>query len=87
MKKHTAHRQTLRNRHPIHWHGSMYLAIAAILLATVKSSSELTRALEQQVASTANSSLMSNIFQREAENPHLPVILTSGIRHASVGSR
>lgn len=76
-----------RHIHPIHWHSSMYLAIAAILLATLKSSGELTRALEHQVPATTTSSMMSSIFQREAENLHLPIILSSGIRHASVSSR
>lgn len=76
-----------RHLHPIHWHGSMYVAIAAILLATVKSGSELTRALEHQLPPSANSSMMSSIFQREAENLHLPVILSSGIRHATFSGK
>jgi hypothetical protein len=76
-----------RHIHPIHWHGSMYLAIAAILLATIKSSGDLTRALEHQVPVAATSSMMSSIFQREAENLHLPVILSSGIRHATLGGK
>jgi hypothetical protein len=83
MKKHKTH----RHRHPIHWHSSMYVAIAAILLATLKSSSELTRVLEHQLPATATSSMMSSIFQREAENLHLPVILSSGIRHASFSGK
>jgi hypothetical protein len=83
MKTH----KTLRHRHPIHWHGSMYVAIAAILLATLKTSSELTKCLEHQLPATAASSMMSSIFQREAENLHLPVILSSGVRHATMSSK
>jgi hypothetical protein len=78
MKTKTLHRHV----HPIHWHGSMYVAIAAILLATTKTSGELMRCLEQQVPATAASSMMTSVFQREAENLHLPVILSSGIRQA-----
>jgi hypothetical protein len=66
--------KTLRHRHPIRWHSSMYLAIAAILLATLKTSGELTRCLEHQLPATTASSMMSSTFQREAENLHLPVI-------------
>lgn len=73
--------------HPIHWHGSMYVAIAAILLATLKTSGELTRCLEHQVPAVTTTSMMSSIFQREAENLHLPVILSSGIRHATLSGK
>jgi hypothetical protein len=79
--------KTLRHRHPIHWHSSMYVAIAAILLATLKTSGELTKCLEHQLPATAASSMMSSIFQREAENLHMPVILNSGIRHATASSK
>ena len=76
-----------RHRHPIHWHGSMYLAIAAIVLATLKTSGELTRCLEHQLPAPAMSSVMNFTYQREAENLHLPVILSSGIRNATLSGK
>jgi hypothetical protein len=83
MKTKTLH----RHRHPIHWHGSMYVAIAAILLATTKTSGELMRSLEHHAPATSISALVSSTFQREAENLHLPVILSSGIRHATFSGK
>jgi hypothetical protein len=79
--------KTLRHRHPIHWHTSMYMAIAAILLATIKSGGEMSRSLEHHTPVAAISSIMSATVQREAENLHLPVILNSGIRHATFSGK
>lgn len=76
MKTKTLH----RNLHPVHWHGSMYVAIAAILLTSLKSSGEMLRALQAVPVHTA---VMSDIFMRDVENIHLPVILTAGVRHAT----
>lgn len=79
---------SVRHRHPIHWHGSMYLAIAAIVLATLKTSGELTRCLEHQLpVSSFTSSIVNFTYQREAENLHLPVILNSGIRNATLSGK
>jgi hypothetical protein len=77
MKTKTLHRQL----HPIHWHGSMYLAIAAILITAMKTSGEMLKTLQQgQVQANA----MSSIYLRDAENIHLPIILNNGGRHATV---
>lgn len=80
MKTKTLH----RHLHPVHWHGSMYVAIAAILLTSLKSSGEMIRALH---AVPVHASIMDNTFLRDAENIHLPVILNNGVRHATQSGR
>lgn len=62
-----------RNLHPIHWHGSMYVAIAAILLTSIKCSSEMLRALQ---AVPVHADTMSSIFLRSAENVHSPITIS-----------
>jgi hypothetical protein len=72
--------KTHRNLHPIHWHGSMLVAIAAILLTSVKTSGEMLKALQ---ALPIHADVMGSVFLRDAENIHLPVILASGVKHAT----
>ena len=73
-----------RHLHPIHWHGSMVVAIAALLITSVKCSSEMLRAL-QAVPTTAV--VTDNVFLRDAETGHTPIILNAGVRHATTGGR
>jgi hypothetical protein len=73
-----------RALHPVHWHVSMFVAIAAILLTTLKDSGEMIRALQM---APVNANFMTAVYQRNAENLHLPVILANGVRHATVGSK
>jgi hypothetical protein len=80
MKKKTLH----RHQHPIHWHGSMLVAIAALLLTSIKCSSEMIRALQAVPTPPA---AMDSLFLRDAETGHTPVILSVGIRHASASSK
>lgn len=80
MKAKTLHRHT----HPIHWHGSMFLAIAALLLTSVKCSGEMIRALQ---AVPTHAAVMDSVFLRDAETGHSPVILNIGTRQATLGSR
>lgn len=76
MKTKTMHRKL----HPIHWHSSMFVAIAALLITSLKSSSEMIRALQ---AVPIHVDLNTSVFLRDAENPHTPVILVMA-RRASV---
>jgi hypothetical protein len=80
MKTKTLH----RHLHPIHWHGSMYVAIVAILLTASKSSGELLRQLQQAPVETG---VMSSIFLRDAENIHMPVLLSAGLRNATLSGQ
>jgi hypothetical protein len=77
MKTKTLH----RHLHPIHWHGTMFLAIAAILLTSFKCSNEMLRALR---AVPVQAAVLDNIYMRDAETSHSPIILNIGTRHASV---
>jgi hypothetical protein len=79
MKKNTLHRQI----HPIHWHGSMFVAIVAILLTSVKCSSEMMRALH---AVPTPAPVMDSVFLRDAETGHTPIILEVG-RRATAGGK
>jgi len=82
--KHMKSKSLHRHLHPIHWHGSMYVAIAAILLTTVKCSGEMIKALH---AVPVHADVMNSVFMRDAENMHLAVILNSGVRHATNSGR
>lgn len=80
MKTKTLH----RHLHPIHWHGSMVVAIAALLLTSLKCSSEMLRAMQALPTSAA---AMDTVFLRDAETGHPPIILSVGIRHASASGK
>ena len=71
--------QLHRHQHPIHWHGSMIVAIAALLLTSVKCSSEMLRALQ---AMPIRVSTTDSIFLRDAETEHPPIILNTVLKHA-----
>ncbi len=73
-----------RHTHPIHWHGSMFVAIVAILLTSFKSSGEMLRALH---AVPVHADVMDSVFLRDAETGHSPIILTTGVRHATFGGK
>ncbi len=79
MKTKTLHRHT----HPIHWHGSMALAIAALLLTSFKCSDEMLRALR---AVPVHAAVMENVYMRDVETGHSPIILNIGTKHASISS-
>ncbi|MFA5004117.1 MAG: hypothetical protein WC498_02465 [Candidatus Saccharimonadales bacterium] len=72
-----------RQIHPIHWHGSMFVAIAALLITATKSSSDMLRFLNQ---TTAQANLLNSLYLRDAENIHLPVILVAS-RHTPVAGK
>jgi hypothetical protein len=80
MKKKTLHRHT----HPIHWHSSMFVAIVAILLTSFKSSGEMLRALH---AVPISSAVTDSLYMRDAETGHSPIILSSGMRHATLSGK
>ena len=73
-----------RHLHPIHWHGSMVVAIAAILLTSFKCSGEMLRALQ---ALPVNGAVLDNVYMRDAETGHNPIILNIGTRHATASSK
>lgn len=77
------HKKTIRRNmtHPLHWHTSMFVAIAAILLTSFKSSGEMLRALHGSVP--AHVAVMESIDLRDAETGHSPIILNVGVRHAT----
>lgn len=79
MKTKTLH----RHLHPIHWHGSMFVAVLAIVLTSFKSSSEMLRALQ---AVPVHADVMSSIYLRDAETNHAPIIV-SAVRHAAVSGK
>jgi len=80
MKKKTLH----RHLHPIHWHGSMYLAIAALLITSIKCSGEMLRALQAVPVATANTT--NSLVLRDAETSHTPIVFSIG-RHVAVSGR
>lgn len=80
MKKQNLH----RNRHPIHWHSTMFVAVAAILLTSLKCSSDMMRALH---AVPTPSPIMDSVIMRDDETEHSPIILTVGIKQASAGGK
>ncbi len=80
MAQKTLHRHT----HPIHWHGSMVVAIAAILLTSFKCSGEMIRALH---AVPTRAAVMDSVYLRDVETGHSPIILNIGTRHATASGR
>jgi hypothetical protein len=80
MKTKTLH----RHLHPIHWHGTMLLAVAAILLTSFKCSNEMLRALR---AVPVHAAVMDNVYMRDVETGHNAVILNIGTRHATFSGR
>ena len=80
MKNKTLHRHT----HPIHWHGSMLLAIAALLLTSFKCSNDMLRALRAVPTPPA---VMDNLYMRDAETGHAPIILNVGVKHATASGK
>jgi hypothetical protein len=82
MKTKTTHKQL----HPIHWHGSMVVAIAAILLTSFKCSGEMIRALH---AVPVHAEVMDSVYMRglrEAETGHSAMQL-AGYRPVSLSGR
>lgn len=73
-----------RHQHPIHWHGSMFLAIIALLLTSFKCSDEMLRALR---AVPVHAAVLDNVYMRNVETGHSPIILNIGIRHATASSK
>jgi len=57
----------------------MVVAIAALLLTSVKCSSEMLRALQ---AVPMRAATTDSVFLRDAETEHPPIILSSGLKHA-----
>lgn len=80
MKKKIMH----RNLHPVHWHTSMFVAIAAILLTSFKSSGEMIRALH---AVPVHAAVMDSVFLRDAETGHAPIMLSTGLRSAGYSGK
>ena len=82
----TKTKRTIRRNilHPIHWHTSMFVAIAAILLTSFKSSGEMIRALH---ALPINAAVMDSVYMRDAETGHAPVILSTGFRNTTVSGK
>jgi hypothetical protein len=80
MKTKTLHRKA----HPIHWHGSMVVAVAALLITSFKCSNEMLRALQAVPTPVA---ITDNVYLRDAETGHTPIILNMGARHATVGGK
>jgi len=71
-----------RHLHPIHWHGSMILAIAAIMLTSMKSSSAMLRALQ---AVPTRAAVMDSVSMRDPETEHPPLILNFERRYSMGG--
>jgi len=80
MKRKNLH----RHLHPVHWHSSMFVAIAAILLTSFKSSGEMLRALH---AVPIHAEVMDSIYMRDAETGHSPIILSTGLRNPSLSGK
>ncbi len=83
MKNKTIHRHNstlVRHTHPLHWHGSMIVAIAAILLTSFKCSGEMIRALH---ALPVHADVMSSVYMRDAETGHSAIIVNGFGRHAT----
>lgn len=81
MKKHQLH----RHLHPVHWHVSIFMAIAAIMLTSFKSSEEMMRALRGSI--TVPAAVMDSIYLRDAETGHSPIILNVGARNATFSGK
>jgi len=80
MKKKILH----RHLHPVHWHTSMFVAIAAILLTSFKSSGEMIRALH---AVPVHAAVMDSVFLRDAETGHSPIVLSTGLRNVGYSGK
>ncbi len=63
----------------------MFVAIAAILLTSFKSSGEMIRALQGTVP--LHIAVMDSVHLRDAETGHSPIILNVGIRQASLSGK
>jgi len=79
MKTKTFHKH-LRT---IHWHGSMLLAIGALLITATKTSSEMLTFLQ---ATSTHAATSSQAF-REAETVHSSLAFGGYVRHASVSGQ
>lgn len=85
MKTSRRHTSSLhRHRHPIHWHGSMVLAIAALLLTSFKCSDEMLRAMR---AVPIHAAVLENVYMRDAETGHTPIVFNIGLRHATLSGK
>lgn len=62
----------------------MFLAIAAILLTSFKTSGEMLRALR---AVPVQPAVMDSIYMRDAETGHSPIILNIGTRGATLSGK
>lgn len=80
----TKNKNLHRHQHPIHWHGTMLMAIAAILLTTFKCNNEMLRALR---AVPVQAAVMDSVYMRDVETGHSPIILNIGTRHATMSSK
>lgn len=74
-----------RHLHPVHWHGSMVLAIAALLLTSFKCSDEMLRAL--RTAPMVHAAVFENVYLRDAETGHSPIILNIGTKQVTLSSK
>jgi len=73
-----------RHLHPVHWHGSMFVAVVAILLTSFKSSGEMLRALH---AVPIRAAVVDSVYLRDAETGHMPIILSTGLRRATFSGK
>ena len=80
MKTKTLH----RHLHPIHWHFSMYVAIAAILVTSLKCSGEMLRALH--AVPTHEADTMGSLHLRDAETRH-ELVSVNTLRLATSGGK
>jgi len=71
-----------RHLHPIHWHVSMFVAIAALLITSFKCSEEMLRAL--RTAPVSHAAVIESVVMRDVETGHSPIILNIGTRQVSV---
>jgi hypothetical protein len=62
----------------------MILAIAALLLTSVKCSGEMLRALQ---ALPIHADVAGSLYMRDAETGHMPVLLSRGMRHVVCSSK
>jgi hypothetical protein len=62
----------------------MFVAIAAILLTSFKTSGEMMRALQ---AVPVHADVMGSLHMRDVETGHNAIVLSSGIRHATFSGK
>ena len=60
--------------HALHFHGSMLVAIVAILVAATKTSSEMTRSLTS--VAPVHSTVVGSLEMRHTETAHQPVMVS-----------